>query len=47
MRTAGPRRESVGLAAGMPDSSIMDLPPGASFDPDPQRDLRDLPALKS
>jgi len=47
MRTAGPRRESVGLAGGMPDSSIMDLPPGASFDPDPQRDLRDLPALKS
>jgi putative (di)nucleoside polyphosphate hydrolase len=47
MRTSGQRRESAGPAAGMPDPAIMDLPPGASFDPDPQRDLRDLPALKS
>ena len=46
MRTAGPRRESAGPSAGMPDPATMDLPPGASFDPDPQRDLRDLPALK-
>ena len=46
MRAAGSRRESNGLSAGMPDPATMDLPPGASFDPDPQRDLRDLPALK-
>jgi putative (di)nucleoside polyphosphate hydrolase len=52
MRSAGPRRESAGSSGGMPDAASMDLPPGASFDPDPQRDLRDLPlrdlpALKS
>jgi putative (di)nucleoside polyphosphate hydrolase len=46
MRTAGPRRESSVASSGMPDLATMDLPPGASFDPDPQRDLRDLPALK-
>ncbi len=46
MRAAGPRRESNGPSTGMPDPATMDLPPGASFDPDPQRDLRDLPALK-
>jgi hypothetical protein len=28
------------------DPADIDLPPGASFDPDPQRDLRDLPAVK-
>ncbi len=46
MRSAALRRESAGPSAGMPDLASMDLPPGASFDPDPQRDLRDLPALK-
>ena len=46
MRAGGARREPTGSSCGMPDPATMDLPPGASFDPDPQRDLRDLPALK-
>ncbi|MEI7783219.1 MAG: RNA pyrophosphohydrolase [Betaproteobacteria bacterium] len=44
---AGARREQApGQCPGPLDPAAMDLPPGASFDPDPQRDLRELPALK-
>jgi putative (di)nucleoside polyphosphate hydrolase len=42
----GPRRESFGPSSVASDPADMELPPGASFDPDPQRDLRNLPALK-
>jgi|LauGreDrversion4_2_1035121.scaffolds.fasta_scaffold01635_3 putative (di)nucleoside polyphosphate hydrolase len=42
----GPRREAAGQGPGSVDPADIDLPPGASFDPDPQRDLRDLPAVK-
>ncbi|MCE2878143.1 MAG: RNA pyrophosphohydrolase [Comamonadaceae bacterium] len=43
---SGQRREGQPNASLMDDSGAMDLPPGASFDPDPQNDLRDLPAAK-
>ena len=44
----GPRRdEAGGQGPGPVDPAAMDLPPGASFDPDPQRDMREFPTVKT